>query len=163
MLAFLAVLFILVFRLQLLQPEVAARVAASAAAVNIEDDSVVGLATGIGSYLGIILSAAFTSVYFSVASTIESRVLPGLKRGRGRLQVGLLGAVSIVSLVGIQLFSLLAGLQSPKAHWGSYLFVLAIAAAVPLWFHSIWSGLSRAVIVWMFGISVVIAATSLLF
>ena len=108
-------------------------------------------------------SIVLAVIYFSLASVLESRVLPGVRAALGKLSVGVLGVSSIVALVGLQAIAALGQLVSIKDQWYSFAFVALVGVTAPLLFRAHWRERPLAARLWTFGLSTVIAAGTLLF
>jgi hypothetical protein len=154
-------LVLLLLRSQQLRGTVAAKVAETEAAKAISDAAVTELAVNVGFYLGVVLSTVLSILYFSLASIAESTFFPRIKWGRMRLRVGLLGCTAVISLLGVQLFSLVWSLPSPKDHWGTFVFVAVIGLSVPMLFRDKWWTVSLKVKTAIFAGSLATAAISL--
>lgn len=156
-----ALLGLLLLRSQQLHGTVSVKVAQTDAARAISDPAVTELAVNVGFYLGVVLSTVLSTLYFSLISVAESSFFPRLKRGGLRFRVGLLGCTAVVSLLGVQLVSLLLILSSPKDHWVTYLYVALVGACAPFNFRKQWSGSSSKTIAAIFAASLATAAVSL--
>jgi len=156
-----ALLVLLLLRSQQLHGAVSVKVAETEAAKAIGDPAVTELAVNIGFYLGVVLSTVLSALYFSLASIAESTLLPRLRRGGPRLRIGLLGGAAAASLLGVQLFSLLLSLASPKDHWATFVYVAVVGACAPLMFRKQWSSFSSKTIAAIFAGSLATAAVSL--
>lgn len=156
-----ALLGLLMLRSQQLHGVVAGKVAQTDAARAISDPAVTELAVNVGFYVGVVLSTLLSTLYFSLTSIAESTFFPGLKRGGLRFRVGLLGCAAIVSLLGVQLVSLLLSLTSPKDHWATFVYVAFVGASSPFMFRSQWSSSSSKTTAAIFAASLATAAVSL--
>ena len=150
-------------RMQQLRPLLLARVHEAPELAHVTDQGVLDLSVGIGSFLGLVLSMVLTVVYFSLASVLESRVLPGVRTALGRLSIGVLGVSSIVTLVGLHAIAAFGQLVSIKDQWYSFAFVALVGLAAPFLFRARWRARSAAARLWTFGLSIALAAGSLLF
>ncbi|MHC6221767.1 hypothetical protein [Arthrobacter sp. MMS24-S77] len=155
-----ALLVLLLLRSQQLHSTVAAKVAETTAAKELTDPALTELSVNIGFYLGVVISAVLACVYFSLASIAESTFFPGVSRGPDRYRVGVLGAVAVVSLLSVQLISLLLSIPSPKDHWLAFVFVALVGLGVPWLYRSQGSTSGRQPLV-LFAASEAIAAVSL--
>jgi hypothetical protein len=156
------VLVTLTLRGEQLRGTIAEQVAASDAGRSLTDPALTELSVNIGFYLAIVLSGAVTAMYFSLASVAESRIFPALLWSVGNMRVGFLGLAAIISVVGVQVVSLLFAVTSPKDQWQTYLFVAVVGLATPFLFRRHWLGRPARAIAAIFGASALIAATSLL-
>lgn len=156
-----ALLGLLLFRSQQLRTVVAGQVAQTDAARAISDPVVTELAVNVGFYVGVVLSTLLSTLYFSLTSIAESTFFPGLKRGGLRFRIGLLGCTAIVSLLGVQLVSLLLSLTSPKDHWATFVYVALVGACSPFIFRKQWSSSPSKTTAVIFAASLATAAVSL--
>ncbi|XAS72353.1 hypothetical protein VUN82_00395 [Micrococcaceae bacterium Sec5.1] len=154
-----ALLVLLLLRSQQLHSTVAAKVAETGAAKELTDPAMAELSVNIGFYLGVVISGVLAAVYFSLASVAESTFFPGFSKGRGRFRVGVLGTVAIVSLLSVQLMSLLLTVASPKDHWLTFAYVGLVGLGVPWMFRQQWNTTRRPAV--LFAASLAIAAVSL--
>lgn len=156
-----ALLGLLLLRSQQLHGVVSGKVAQTDAARSISDPAVTELAVNVGFYVGVVLSTLLSTLYFSLTSIAESTFFAGLKRGGLRFRVGLLGCTAIVSLLGVQLVSLLLSLTSPKDHWATFVYVALVGACSPIMFRKQWSSSSSKTTAAIFATSLATAAVSL--
>lgn len=156
-----ALLGLLLLRSQQLHEVVAGKVAQTDAARAISDPGVTELAVNVGFYVGVVLSTLLSTLYFSLTSIAESTFFPVLKRGGLRFRVGLLGCTAIVSLLGVQLVSLLLSLTSPKDHWATFVYVALVGASSPFIFRKQWSNSSPKTTTAIVATSLATAAVSL--
>lgn len=163
MTAMLATAVFLWVRMQQLRPLLIERVHEAPELSHVTNEGVLELSVGIGSFLGFVLSIGLAAIYFSLASVLESRVLPGLRASIGKLTVGVLGTSSIVSLVGLQAIASFGQLVSIKDQWYSFAFVALVGVTVPFLFRAGWDRRPTRARSWTFGLSLAIAGGSLLF
>lgn len=149
--------------MQQLHPLLVKRVHNAPELSHVTNEGVLDLSVGIGSFLGFVLSLGLAAMYFSLASVLESRVLPGVRVRLGRLSLGVLGASSIASLVGLQAVAALGQLVAIKDQWFSFAFVALVGSTLPFLFRARWRSRPAAARMWTFGLSLGIAAGSLLF
>lgn len=154
-----ALLLFLLLRSQQLHSTVSAKVAETGAAKELTDPAMAELSVNIGFYLGVVLSGVLAAVYFSLASIAESTFFPGLSWGPGRLRVGVLGAVAIVSLLSVQLISFLLSISSPKDHWLTFAYVGLVGLGIPWLYRLRHKSVQRPLA--LFAASLAIAAVSL--
>ena len=136
-----ALLVLLLLRSQQLHSIVAAKVAETDAAKQLTDPAMADLSVNIGFYLGVVISVVLATFYFSLASIAESTFFPNVSVGKNKLRVGVLGAVAIVSLLSVQVISLLLSIPSPKDHWVTYVYVVAAGLGVPWIYRRRWAGM----------------------
>ncbi|WP_138443698.1 hypothetical protein [Sinomonas susongensis] len=150
-------------RTQQLHPLIVERVHKAPELSHVTNEGVLELSVGIGSFLAFVLSIALAAIYFSLASVLETRVLPGVRGALGNLTIGVLGTSSIVSLVGLQAVASFGQLVSIKGQWYSFAFVALVGVTAPFLFTACWDKRPALARLLTFGLSLGIAAGSLLF
>lgn len=156
-----ALVVLLLLRSQQLHSIVAAKVAETGAAKELTDPAMAELSVNIGFYLGVVISGVLAAVYFSLASIAESTFFPRVSLGQDKARMGVLGAAAIVSLLSVQLISLLLSIPSPKDHWVTFVYVGAVGAGIPWIFRRRWAGMKTKSVIAMFAASLALAAVSL--
>lgn len=130
---------------------------------RIEQGPALELAIGVGSLLGFIVSVCVSALYFSLASVLESHIFPSLRLEWRRLKIGPLGISSIGSLLYLQILAVILDVPSAKGEWLGFTVVGLIGCCTPLMFRHQWSHRRPLAQVWIFCLSIAIAATTLLF
>lgn len=134
--ALLVIACLLVMRVLTMRQSVNAQLQASGLDADLGDESLRDLAVNIGFYLSIILAGVFVMLFFSLASVLESRLLPEFYVGHGRIRVGLLGLVAISGVMYGHLVPALLQISNPKDFWFFYLLLLPLTFAALLVFRS---------------------------
>jgi hypothetical protein len=158
-----AVGIVLWTRLQQIRPLVLDRLHEAPEFDKIEQGPAVELAIGVGSLLGFIVSVCVSALYFSLASVLESHILPSLRLELGRLKIGPLGISSVGSLLCLQFLAVILNVASAKEEWLGFAAVGLIGCCSPLIFRRQWRHRRTTGKVWIFGLSIAIAAAALLF
>jgi hypothetical protein len=156
-----ALLILLLLRSQQLHSIVSAKVSETGAARELTDPALAELSVNIGFYLGVVISGLLAAVYFSLASVAESTFFPLMSLGRGKARIGVLGAVAIVSLLSVQIVSLLMSITSPKDQWLTFVYVGVVGLGIPWIFRHRWTGMRTKSVMALFAASLVLAAVSL--
>jgi hypothetical protein len=161
--ALLALCILLWTRLQQIRPLVIDRLHETPEFDSIEQGPAIELAIGVGSLLGFIVSACVSALYFSLASVLESNILPSLRLKWGSLKIGPLSISSITSILYLQFLAVILNVPSAKGEWFGFTVVGIIGCCAPLIFRRQWRHGSMPAQLWIFGLSIAIAAAALLF
>ncbi|KHL01184.1 hypothetical protein [Sinomonas humi] len=129
---------------------------------SMEKGPAVELAVGVGSLLGFVLSLGVSALYFSLASILESRLLPSLRLGFGRLTLGPLAIASIGSVLYLHLLAILLAVPTAKGEWPGFIVVALVGLCAPLLFRRQWIQGSARTKISIFALSTGVAASALL-
>lgn len=102
-------------------------------AQKVTDPTMRAVAVDTGLWLALVLTLVIVAIYFSLTSVMERHLL-AVKRGSGRLQIGLLFSVAALSTLPVQLWCAATGSVSVRGTAPYFGYLLMVAIACPLGF-----------------------------
>lgn len=105
---------------------------------EIGDDRLLSLSMTVGTVLFFLVYAVIIALYFSLATFLDKRVIPGKSVIAGRFKIGSFFVIAILATIPVNLFSVVFGVIQPRDVPGYWAYFPSMAVLVLAIFYRHW-------------------------